>query len=137
MANPTTEGNSLVDPKLSRKLLQAVPLRPIAEDTETGQIASQNGSSRPQREIASFARDESTDKDQVKLGAGLRTARVVDALGTTDARFRNEKQFVAIRSKLGVGLGGRRYNRCRVAIGGPGKRQEPVQIPQAGDPLLL
>ncbi len=32
MANPTTEGNSLVDPKGSRKLLEAVPLRAIAED---------------------------------------------------------------------------------------------------------
>ena len=74
MANPTTEGNSLLDPKGFHKLLKAVPLRAIAEDGEAGQIVSQKGGGRAQREITSFAGDQRPDEDQLKLGAGLRTA---------------------------------------------------------------
>ncbi len=70
MANPTTEGNSLLDPKGSRKLLKAVPLWAIAQHGKAGQIVSQEGSSRAQRKITSLAGDQPSDEDQLKLGAG-------------------------------------------------------------------
>ncbi len=74
MANPTTEGNSLLDPKGSRKLLEAAPLRAIADHGEVGQIVSQKGSSRAQREIASLAGDQPPTKINSSLasGSGLR-----------------------------------------------------------------
>ena len=91
MANPATEGNSLLNPKRSRKLLKAVPLWTTAEHGKAGKIASQEGSSRAQREIASFAGDQPADEDQLKLVAGFRTARVFGTQGTTDAWLRDKK----------------------------------------------
>ena len=76
MAKPTTEGNSLLDPKGSRKLLKAVPLRAIADHGKAGQIVSQKGSSRAQREITSFAGNQASDENQLKFGVVLRTAAV-------------------------------------------------------------
>ena len=72
------------------------------------------------------------DENQLKFGAGLRTARVTGTQRATDAGLRDKKQFVAIRSKLGIGLGRGGYDRCRVTIGRPSKRQKSIQIPQAG-----
>jgi hypothetical protein len=43
MANPTAEGNSLLDPKGPRKLLKAAPLGTISEHGEASQPASQRG----------------------------------------------------------------------------------------------
>ena len=91
MANPTTEGNSLLDPKGLRKLFKPVPLRAIAEHGKAGQIASQKGSSRAQSEITSLAGNQPANEDQLKLGAGLRTARVVGTQRTSDAGFRDKK----------------------------------------------
>src|SRR5664280_2026271 len=126
MANPTTKGNRLLDPMGCRKLLETVPLRAITEDAEAGQIVPQQRSSRAQRQITSLAGDQSPGEDQLKLGAGLQSARVVGTQGTTDAVFRDKEKFVAVFSKLGISLGRGRDDRCRVAIGRPSKRQESV-----------
>ena len=97
MADPAAEGNSLLDPKGSRKLLETVPLRAIADHGEAGQIASQKGSRRAQSQIASLAGNQAPDENQLKFRAGLRTARVTETQGASDARLRDKKQFVAIR----------------------------------------
>ena len=117
MANPTTERNSLLDPKGLRKLLEAIPLRAIAEDAEARRIVSDEASDSAQREITSLARDQPSDEDQLKLGAGLSSARVVGTQGTAYAVFRDKEKFVVVRGKLGTSLGRSRYNRCRVAVG--------------------
>jgi hypothetical protein len=70
MANPTTEGNSLLYLKGSRKLLKAVPFRAFAEHRKSSQTALQEGSSRTQRKIASFAGNQPPDEDQLNLGGG-------------------------------------------------------------------
>src|SRR5271163_4493284 len=57
MAKPTAEGNSLLDPKESHKLLEALPLRAIAYHGKAGQIVSQEGSSRAQSEVTCLSRD--------------------------------------------------------------------------------
>src|SRR5208337_3691529 len=137
MANPTTEGNSLLDPKGFHELLKAVPLRAIAEDAEAGQIVSQKGSSRAQPKITSFGGDQSPEENQLKFAVALRTGRGTGTQGTTDAVLRDKEKFVAVCGKLGIRLGRGRHDRCRVAVGGSRKRQEPVQIPEAGDPFLL
>ena len=137
MAEPAAEGNSLLDSKGSRELLEAVPLRAITDHGKPGQIASQKGSSRAQSKITSLPGNQPPNENQFKFGAGLRTARVVGTQGETDAGLRDKKQFVAIFGKLGIRLGRSGYYRCRVAIGGPSKRQISIQIPQTRDPFLL
>jgi len=91
MANPTAEGDGFLDFKGSHELLEAVPLRAIADNCKAGQIASQKRSGRAQREVTSFAGDQPTDKDQFKLGARLQTTGVVGTEGTPDTRFRDKK----------------------------------------------
>src|SRR5271170_244360 len=137
MAEPTAEGNSLLDPKGSHKLLEAVPLRAIAYHGKAGQIISQEGSSRAQSEVTCLSRDQDTDENQLKLGAGLRTARVVGTQGTAHAVLRHKEKFVAVCRKLGVGLGRVGYDACGVAKGGASERQISIQIPQVGDPFPL
>jgi hypothetical protein len=39
MADPTTEGDALLNPKGLRKLFEAVSLRSVTDDCEAGQIA--------------------------------------------------------------------------------------------------
>jgi hypothetical protein len=51
MAEPAAKENSVLDPKGSRKLLEAVPLRAIADDGKARQITSQEGSRRAQGKI--------------------------------------------------------------------------------------
>jgi hypothetical protein len=127
MANPTTEGNSLLDFKGSRELLEAVPLRAIADYGEAGQIGSQKGSYRPQSKITGLYGDQPTDENQLKFGAGLRTPRLNGTHGRTDAGLGDEKQLVGIRGgKLRVGLGRRGYDCCGATISGPSKRQKTV-----------
>jgi len=48
MANPTTEGNGLLDPKGFHELLKSVPLWTIAKHGKACQITSQEGGSRAQ-----------------------------------------------------------------------------------------
>jgi hypothetical protein len=129
MAKPTTEGNSLLDPKGSRKPLKAIPFRAIADHGKAGQIATQKGSSPAQGKITSLPGNQAANKNQLKFGAGLRATRVCDTPGTIDAWLRDKKQLVAIHGKLGIRLRRRCYDRCRVAVGGAGKRQKPVEVP--------
>src|ERR1700683_4698986 len=104
MANPTTKRNSFLDPQGFRKLLKPPPSRAIADNREASQITPQKGSSRAQRQITGFAGDKPTDKNQLKLCPGLRTARVTETQGPSDSGFRDKKQFVAIHNKLSIGL---------------------------------
>src|SRR5215831_5611317 len=122
MANPTTEGNSFLDPKGSCKLLKAIPLCAIAEDTETTCVVSQNRSSRAQREITSFAGDQASNEDQLKLLAGLLAALVAKTKGAADAGLWDKEEFFAIGSEFGIGLGGGGYDGCRVPIRRSSKR---------------
>src|ERR1700674_3148109 len=94
MANPTTEGNSLADFKGPRELLEAVSLRAIADNDKEGQIGSQEGRYRPRSKITGLYGDQPTDENQLKFGAGLRTARLNGKHGGTDAGLGNEKQLV-------------------------------------------
>jgi hypothetical protein len=105
MAEPAAEAYCPLDSKGCRKLLEAIPLRAIADHGKVGQIASQKGSSRAQGNIASLPGNQTTNENQLKSGAGLRTARVRGTHGKTDAGLRDKKQLVAIRSKLGTHLG--------------------------------
>ena len=131
MAKPATKGDSVRDPKISRKLLKAAPLRAIADKREVSQTTSQKGGSRAQTEVASFSANQAAHENQLKFRAGLRSARVSDTQGTSNAILRDKEQLVAIRGKLRADVGHSGDDRCRVAIGGPGKRQKPVQFPQA------
>jgi len=63
VAEPAAKRDRIPDSKRSRKLLEALPLRAIAKDDEAGQIVSQEGSSRAQREITCLAGDQPADKD--------------------------------------------------------------------------
>src|SRR5437660_11790441 len=137
MAYPSTERNSLLNSKGSRQLLKAFSLRSVTDDGEAGRIASQKWGGSPQCQITSFSGDQAPNEDQFKLGARLRTARPTATQRGTDAGLRDKKQFVAIFGKLRTHLGRSGYNRRRVAVGRPGKRQEPVRIPQARDPFPL
>src|SRR5947199_9610638 len=136
MAKPTTKGDSVRDPKISRKLLKAAPLWAIADKREVSQTTSQKGGSRAQTEVASFSANQAAHKNQPKFRAGLRSARVSDTQGTSNAILRDKEQLVAIRGKLRADVGHSGDDRCRVAIGGPGKRQKPVQFPQAKASLV-
>src|SRR5271157_1706072 len=118
MAEPSAEGDSPLDSKGSRELLEAVSFRAFADHGEAGQIVSQKGSSRAQREITSFAGDQPPDEDQLKLGAGPRPTRVVVTEGTSDAGLRHKEEFVLIRGKLGICLGRSGYDRCCVSVSG-------------------
>src|SRR5205807_3936600 len=137
VAYPSTERNILLNSTGSRKQLKAVSLASVTDDGEAGHIASQKRRGCAQCEITSLPGNQSANENQLKFGAGLRTARVSGTQGATDARLRDKEQFVAIRGKLGIRLGRSGYDRCRVAVGRPGKRQEPVRIPQARDPFPL
>jgi hypothetical protein len=77
MFYPTTEGNSLLDPKRFHKLLEPAPFWAVTNYGEAGRITLQKGSGRAQPEIASFTGYEPTNKDQLELGAGRRSTRVV------------------------------------------------------------
>src|SRR5215472_4002173 len=136
-ADRTTKVDSLLDLEGFNQFLKAVSQRSITDDCETGHTASQQWSGCAQCEITSLPRNQAANKNQFQFGTGLRTARVTETVGTTYAGFRDEKQFVAKRGKLGIGLGGSGYNRGCVAIRGPSKRQEPVEIPKARNPLFL
>jgi hypothetical protein len=136
MAKPATKGDSVRDPKISRKLLKAAPLRAIAHKREVSQITSQKGGSRAQTEVASFSPNQTAYKNQLKFRAGLRSARVSDTQGTINAILRDKEQLVTIRSKLRADVGHSGDDRCRVAIGGPSKRQKPGQLPQAKELLV-
>src|SRR6266568_3674288 len=103
MVNPPTKGNSVLDFKRSCELLEALPLRAIADHGQASQIGSQKGSSPPQSNITGFYRDQPTDENQLKFGAGLGAARITRAQGATDAGLGNEKQLVGIHGKLRVG----------------------------------
>ena len=67
MAKPTTKGNSLLDPKGSRELLKAVPLRAIADHDKASQIASQEGRSRAQSEITSFPGNQARQRKSIQV----------------------------------------------------------------------
>jgi hypothetical protein len=81
----------LLYPKGSGKLLKPVPFGTISERGEAGQAAAQEGGSRAQRQIATFARDQPPDEDQLELGAGLRIARLVGTQGTRDTVLWDKK----------------------------------------------
>src|ERR1700732_3918526 len=85
MADPPAERNSLLDPKGSCELLEAVPFRTVTDHGEAGQVASQKWSSRAQGEITSLPGNQAANENQLKFGAGLRPARVVATDGATDA----------------------------------------------------
>src|SRR5260370_38748539 len=121
MADPTTEGDALLNPKGLRKLFEAVSLRDITDNCEAGHVASQKRRGCAQREITSLSGNQAANENQLKSGAWLRTARATETQRETDAGLRDKKQFVAIRSKLGIRLRGSGYDRCRVAISRPGK----------------
>src|SRR5207302_8397855 len=137
MTEPPAEENSLLDPKGSHKLLKAVPLRSVTDHRKAGQIAAQKGSRRAQSKITSLPGNQAADENQLKFGAGFRTARVTETQAASNARLRDKKQFVAILGKLGIRLGRRGYDRCRVTIGRASERQISIQIPQLGHPFLL
>src|SRR5690242_159343 len=104
MADPTAGADSLVNPKGSHQLLEAVPLRAIADDGKTRQIIPPEGRRRAQCEIASFAGDEKPDENQFKFGTWFRAARIIVTQAASDAWLRDKKHFVAIDGKLCVGL---------------------------------
>ena len=137
MAHPTPEGNLLFDFKGFHQLLQAAPLWAIADHGEVGQTISQKGRSRAQSKITSLPGNQAAHENQIQFGIGLRTARVVQAHGATDAGLGDKKQLITILGKLGIRLGGSGYDRCCIAIGGASKRQKSIQIPQVGNPFLL
>ena len=93
MANPTTEGNSLLDLKGSRKLLKAVPFRTISEHGEASQTASQEGSSRAQRQIASLCRESAPRRRSTQvLAPGSVLRESPEHREATDAVLRDKKQ---------------------------------------------
>src|SRR5579872_1998606 len=126
MANPTTEGNGLLDTKRSCQLFQAASFRTISERGEVSLTSAQQGRSRPQRQIASLARYQPADEDQLKLGTRLRKTRIFRTQRPTDAGLGNKKELVAMPNKLGIGLGRSGYDRCCVTVGGSSKRQDSV-----------
>src|SRR5207245_102467 len=77
MAEPAAKGHSIFDADGFRKLLQAVPLRAIADHREASQSTSHEWGSRAQRQIARFAGNQTPDEDQLKLGTGLRTSGIL------------------------------------------------------------
>src|SRR5438552_12002831 len=105
MTEPAAEENGLLNPKRPRQLLEAVPLGAITDHGKAGQIAAQKGSRRAQSKITSLPGNQATNEDQLKLGRRLRTARITVTQRTSDAWFRDKKQFVAILGKLGIRLG--------------------------------
>src|SRR5262249_48193406 len=137
MAEPAAERNSLLDPKGSCKLLEAVSLRAIADHGKAGQVAAQKRSRRAQTKITSFPGNQAANEDQLKFGPRLRPTRITVTQRTSDARLRDKKQFVPVLGKLGIRLGRSGYDGCRVTIGGASERQVSIEIPQAGDPFLL
>src|SRR5437762_261990 len=109
----------------------------MADDGEAGQVPLQKGSRRPQREIASFVRDEPTDEDQFKLFLPPRVAWCTGEKGAADAVLWDKEKLLAIGCELGISLRGACDDGRRIAIGGPSERHETVQIPHVGNPLLL
>src|SRR6266550_8974649 len=97
MADPPAERNSLLDPKGSHELLKAVPLRSVTDHGKAGQIASQKRGGRAQCEITSLPGNQAANENQLKFGAGLRTARVTETQRGANAGLRDEKQFLGIR----------------------------------------
>src|SRR5947208_11529663 len=127
MAKPTKKRDSVRDPKISRKLLKAAPLWAIADKREVSQTTSQKGGSRAQTEVASFSANQAAHEDQLKFGAGLRTARVSDTQGTSNAILRDKEQLIAIGGKLGAVVGHSADDRWRDTVSAPGKSQQPVE----------
>jgi hypothetical protein len=130
MAEPATEGDSRFDVKCLRQLLKAVPLRTLAYYRKAGQAGSQKRSSRPQSEVRGFSANQAANENQLKFSTGLRTACVGDAQGGSNTILWDKEQLVVMRGKLGTHVRRRGYDRCRVVIGGPGKRHNPVQTPE-------
>jgi hypothetical protein len=57
VAEPTGEGNGLLNPQGSRKLLEVVPLHAIAGHGEAGQVISQKRSRGTESKITSLPRN--------------------------------------------------------------------------------
>src|ERR1700733_15668138 len=131
MPEPTTEVDGLLDSQELHQLLEIIPLRAIADNGEPGQTVPQNRRSRAQTDVTSFPANQAAHKNQFKFCAGIRTARVSDAKGSRNAILRDKKQLLAMRGKLSTHVGRCGYDGRGVAIGGPGKRQKPVQIPES------
>jgi len=126
VAEPAAEGNSFFDAKGFCELLETVAFRAITDHGETGQTALQKWSSRAQSKIATLSGDQASNKNQLQYFARLRNARVAGTQRKINSWLRDKKQFVAILGKFGIPLRRSDYDRRRVAIGGPGKRQKPV-----------
>ena len=101
----TAERNSLLNPKRFRELLKAAPFWAIAHHGKASRIVSQKGSRGAQREIASFQRNQPSNENQLKFGAGFRTALSLEHKERLITGFRDKEKLVAIRGKLGVRLG--------------------------------
>src|SRR5437016_3262943 len=102
MTQPAAEENGLLNPKRPCQLPEAVPLRAITDHGKAGQIASQKGRSCAESKITSLAGNQAANENQLKFSPRLRTTRITVTQRASDARLRDEKQFVAIFGKLGI-----------------------------------
>ena len=138
MADPAAERNSLLDSKRPHELLEPFPLRAVTDHGEPGHIASQKWSSPAQSKIASLPGNQAANKNQLKFGVGFRPAGIVGTHGAVYAGLRDKKQLCRAYAANSEHICDEASDdRCRIAISGPGKRHEPVQIPEASDPFLL
>jgi hypothetical protein len=117
MAEPTREGYIPFDSKRLHKFLESTPLWAVTDNGEVGQIAPQERSSRAYTEVTGFPTNQSANENQLQFGAGLRNARVCDALGWSNAILWDKKKLVVVRGKLSTHVGRSRNDGCGVAIG--------------------
>ena len=91
LADPATEGNSLLDSKRSCEILDPIPVRSVPDHSEVSQTVPQEGSGRAQGKITRLAGNQAADEDQLQFAARLRTARVGDTQGLIDPGLRDKK----------------------------------------------
>src|SRR5438309_6426437 len=96
MTKPAAERDSFLDPKRSRELSKAVPLRAVTDHGEAGQIASQEGSRCSQCEITSFVRNKRANKNQFQLTGAVRTTQVTREYRAAKPVLRDIENFVPI-----------------------------------------
>ena len=130
MADPAAEGNSLLDPKRSRELLEAFRSGPSPTTVNRAKSLRKSGAAPRKARSQAFRGTRPPTKISSSLapGSGLRessehTERPMPGSGTKNSlsRYAANSEYVWDEAS---------YDRRRMAIGGPGKRQKSVQIPE-------
>ena len=136
MVEPAAEGNRLVNSKRSCELFEMVPFGTM-NHREARQVVPQEGSSSPQSNIARLPGGPSHQRKLARVWRLVLACVSRRNRRSEQCQVPGQKQFVAIRRKLGKRLRRCGYDGCCMSVCGSSKRQVTVNVPHVGNPLLL